>query len=382
MSLEQTQMEATISRLNLRFHGRFETTEEDDTTTTTPSSNPPWSDVLRTVLCGVRDSSSPLSLLEGHEETILKLIYGIVVESWAESVKRTPPAYTVGRIRADAFDPRDFGLLVGDNDEDERRDRNRHGRTMMNVSYHAPTSCSSVGSSVDDRPEIAFTRCGFVRFPPPNNRNVNMMPFVMGDRDSLPDDLKCYIDLISVCPVMEEEMGKVCYLTVQEGFVDQGNTQRRGGLHIEAPGQLCLGAHYFVAGDEHHWGEGVAVSPDELHGGLYFASNVADTTAVWDALVDKKKDPSLVDAHGGIEPLRRFLGRPTLLEANELVWLTDRTPHEALKQTQGGHRQFFRLVTSAISFWFAEHSTPNPLVDLPSHVRVVEGSKFSEHGNK
>eukprot|EP00540_Astrosyne_radiata_P016185 CAMPEP_0116845568 /NCGR_PEP_ID=MMETSP0418-20121206/13340_1 /TAXON_ID=1158023 /ORGANISM="Astrosyne radiata, Strain 13vi08-1A" /LENGTH=56 /DNA_ID=CAMNT_0004476695 /DNA_START=5 /DNA_END=171 /DNA_ORIENTATION=+ len=56
---------------------------------------------------------------------------------------------------------------------------------------------------------------------------------------------------------------------------------------------------------------------------------MAGTSAVWNALVDKS-DHSVVDSHGGIEPLHRFLGPPTQLEANELVWLTDRTPHEAL----------------------------------------------------
>ncbi len=62
--------------------------------------------------------------------------------------------------------------------------------------------------------------------------------------------------------------------------------------------------------------------------------------------------------------------------ANQLIWLTDRTPHEALPQEHDGCRQFFRLVTSKISVWFEEHSTPNPMVPLPEYVEVIRGSKF------
>jgi hypothetical protein len=57
-------------------------------------------------------------------------------------------------------------------------------------------------------------------------------------------------------------------------------------------------------------------------------------------------------------------------------WLTDRTPHEALPQTESGHRQFFRLVTSNISVWFGKHSTSNPNVHIPDNVTIIEDDKF------
>jgi len=198
-----------------------------------------------------------------------------------------------------------------------------------------------------------------------------MLPFVLGDESSLPSDLQPYYSLVAQCPVMEEELGKVCYLTVSEGYITKDSTQRRGGLHIEAP---CtkLESSYFLAGREHQWGCGVAFTPDELYGGLYMASNLSDTCSVYNALVDQ----TAVDSHGGMDHLRGYIGPPTLLQANELVWLTDRTPHEALPQEQPGHRQFFRLVTSKISLWFEEHSTPNPKVPLPDYVQRIQGRKF------
>jgi hypothetical protein len=117
------------------------------------------------------------------------------------------------------------------------------------------------------------------------------------------------------------------------------------------------------------------MGPDEFNGGIYMASSVANTSQVFDALVDKNKE-GIVDQHGSCEHLRRIIGPGTKLKAGELVWFTDRTPHEALPQKQSGHRTFFRVVTPRISHWFAEHNTPNPLVSLPEDVVVVRGNKF------
>ena len=45
-------------------------------------------------------------------------------------------------------------------------------------------------------------------------------------------------------------------------------------------------------------------------------------------------------------------------------------------------RQFFRIVTADVSFWFRDHSTPNPLGVLPDPevTQIVSGDKFSEDG--
>ena len=105
------------------------------------------------------------------------------------------------------------------------------------------------------------------------------------------------------------------------------------------------------------------------------ASSVSNTSQVWDALVDKRC-PGIVDKHGGCEYLRPLIGKGTKLQAGELIWMTDCTPHEALPQETSGYRQFFRVVSPYISHWYADHSTRNPKVDLPDSVTVVTGSKF------
>jgi hypothetical protein len=338
-----------------------------------PPERPVWSPHLRELLCGTRDSNSALQLLRGHEATILRKIYSTVTEGWAAAIQRVPPAYSAGRIR----DP--SGVLADalTMEEAESRDYEWRGGLaipMMTVFVSAPYQFRAIGNRLADRLEIAFCPCGRVSFPAPNDINVNMMPFVMGLKSSLPAHLQPYYDLaIAKCPVSDEEIGKVCYLTVSEGNVQSSKTQRRGGLHTEAPGSFSSGAK-FIPAWEHSWGMGMAYSSDELKGGLYMASNMDDTCEIFDALVNNSVGE--VNYHGGMEHLRPFIGEGTTLLANELVWLTDRTPHEALPQFHEGYRQFFRLVTSNISLWFEDHSTLNPCVALPDYVTVIRGSKF------
>ena len=87
---------------------------------------------------------------------------------------------------------------------------------------------------------------------------------------------------------------------------------------------------------------------------------------------------------GNIEHLRRLL--PSSLaettKANQMYWMTDRTPHESLPVKEDTFRQFFRLVTSRVSLWYEEHSTPNPLgvTPDPDVTKIVRGNKFSREG--
>ena len=59
-----------------------------------------------------------------------------------------------------------------------------------------------------------------------------------------------------------------------------------------------------------------------------------------------------------------------------------RTPHESLPLKEATFRQFFRIVTSNVSLWYKDHSTPNPLgvEPDPEVTRTVVGDKFSQDG--
>mmetsp|Transcript_2436 Transcript_2436/g.3478 ORF Transcript_2436/g.3478 Transcript_2436/m.3478 type:complete len:89 (+) Transcript_2436:45-311(+) len=81
---------------------------------------------------------------------------------------------------------------------------------------------------------------------------------------------------------------------------------------------------------------------------------------------------------GNCEHLRNFIGSGNKLETDQLVWMTNHTPHEAIPQEEDGFRQFFWVVTFQISLWFAQHSTPNPNVPPSDSVTVVHHNKFDE----
>lgn len=142
---------------------------------------------------------------------------------------------------------------------------------------------------------------------------------------------------------MKEDIGKVGYLTVHESYVDVGECQRREGLHIESPGFFPDGSpSEFRPAVEHCWGMGVLRGHDFYDGGIFMAASQKDTSKVWDALVDSRV-PGIVDRHGGCEHLRGLLGEGVALEADELIWMTDLTPHEAIRQNECGIMQFFRV---------------------------------------
>mmetsp|Transcript_7831 Transcript_7831/g.18867 ORF Transcript_7831/g.18867 Transcript_7831/m.18867 type:complete len:346 (-) Transcript_7831:2773-3810(-) len=307
-----------------------------------------WEGTIRTVLCGTRDKKSPLMILGEHESTLVREIHSYLTKKFANRVKLTFPSKLV--------EQKDETVLA------------------LMKSFQEVRRGDSNGYDVSS---VAFMRLGSIKFPAPNDRNVNMLPFILGRKDSLPEDLQCYYPLIAECPCNFDEFGFVGYLTVHESFVDATKAQRREGLHIESPGFFRGGANgtaSFTPGQDDGWGWGSYVD-DQYEGGIYMASSVSNTSEVWDALVDKKC-PGIVDKHGGCEHLRSLIGKGTKLQAGELFWMTDCTPHEALPQATPGYRQFFRVVSPFVSHWYEDHSTKNPKVGLPDWVKIVKGSKF------
>lgn len=231
----------------------------------------------------------------------------------------------------------------------------------------------------DSDPFVDFIRVtgtyetSVVQFPPPTGININMMPFIMGQPDSVPVQYHGYLPMIEGCWLSSFETGKVGYLTIQEGKVAAGTTQRRPGLHTDShlDGTVTWkqGEGLYPAfGRPMIWRWGGRV------GGLYMASTVDKSTRVWNAYI---KAPGVF---GDCEHLRPFLGEGRLLQKNTMVWMTDGTPHEALPVEEDTERQFFRLVTSNVDVWYAAHSTPNPLgiVPPPSCI-IIDANKFTNY---
>ena len=148
-------------------------------------------------------------------------------------------------------------------------------------------------------------------------------------------------------------------------------TQRRPGLHTDAHinpdiEDARIAQSKINRGNViYRWGAMRSISYND--GGIFLASNVADTAAVWNAKVSQ---PGI---HGDCENLREELESGLYMKevvpANTLYWIHDLTPHEALPMATAGYRQFFRLVSSEVGVWYSQHSTPNPEgVEAPGFV--------------
>ncbi|TPX72506.1 hypothetical protein CcCBS67573_g05809 [Chytriomyces confervae] len=299
--------------------------------------------VITIILLGAQTDSSPLSIFK-RDNDALRLIITLVQESWASHVKRTDTATKMLRL------PIQAGLFV----------------LPQPIPFPAPL--------MDDQ-----------GVPVPVH--VNMMPFKMVYPDphlsschvrypsheycdahvakALPDNLKRYAAIVAAClRRVPDEWGQVGYITVHESYVEEGKTQRRPGLHIESPGMAPPGQSC------------MDITVVNMKGGIFVASNMADTCRVWDCLIE---DHGKVVGHlGDISHLRKAIGgneAGTSLGAGEICWMTDRTPHESLPQPKAGFRQFFRLVTSELSAWYEEHSTPSELGVAPKCM-IVKGNKF------
>jgi len=282
-----------------------------------------------------------------------------------------------------------------------------------------------VAASIDAG-HVAFAHVDNVTFPKQGELNVNMMPFIMGDKSSLPKELHGYWHMIQVCvkslvksrDAKADPSKQVGYLTVHESEVPEGEAQRRPGLHTEGFARAPYDSgNVRMLPRWHPWGFGHAMNNGEFEGGIFLASTVHDSCRLYNVLVP----PEVVGRGGDVEHLRAILHehfpeaakprthwpnepekyyehagcarshmhmegddvfdqvavrRPISLQAGELVWITDRTPHESMALQAGQQRQFFRLVAGGIDTWFAAHSTPNPLGTQPQ-AEVVHCDKFT-----
>lgn len=307
-----------------------------------PAGEPaPWDDeAWRTILLGTCDEGSPLHVLRGQTD-MLREVYKYVAED---------------RYRQHV-NVEDKGCVI-----------------IADATQHHATSCGS-------RRYMRRDHLAPVEFPAASGRNVNMMPFIVGMRESLPSNLRDYWPLILSCNLLNDDIGSVAYLTVHEGDVPAGASQRRPGLHTESPGFVDVARAKTVTAHpqfQHHypawWGGGSYVADEphgelgryRLEGGIFMASTVPASTAVYDCQIDNLDE--VVGRDGSIEHLRSVIqsmcGPPQLLGASELVsgpmsapanwrsprctrtltlffpvalqcWMTDRTPHESLPMPAG-----------------------------------------------
>eukprot|EP01060_Flectonema_neradi_P025983 TRINITY_DN3482_c1_g2_i3.p1 TRINITY_DN3482_c1_g2~~TRINITY_DN3482_c1_g2_i3.p1 ORF type:complete len:264 (+),score=47.84 TRINITY_DN3482_c1_g2_i3:499-1290(+) len=240
-----------------------------------------------------------------------------------------------------------------------------------------------------------------------------MMPFVLGEISSLPEEYHQYWPMILQYGREISGEGCVCYLTIQESLVQAGTSQRRPGLHIETPGCVENLPPQFRFGMGRnrrlYWGSGaMSVS---TRGGNIMASTVANSCKLYNVRLNSNRliEKGFVGPHGDVSHLQGIIEKAcerreryldtygersfstpdkwntwrgesiTTMKPNTMYWFTDRTPHESLPLSEDTYRQYFRLVSEDISIWFADHSTPNPLGTVPPpEVTILKGNKFED----
>ena len=139
------------------------------------------------------------------------------------------------------------------------------------------------------------------------NLSVNMMPIILGNTNSVPSYLRQYVPMLAACPIDRMEWFQIGYLTIHESIVMEDQTsQRRKGVHTETPGMVYYNPTTYEvlsAADGKTsswsiqnkapmtvaWGCGVYNADLSINckynGGLYMASNVDDSTKVWNCQV-------------------------------------------------------------------------------------------------
>ena len=82
--------------------------------------------------------------------------------------------------------------------------------------------------------EVSAPRCALdieyrstqVHFPAFSGTVVNMLPFVMGHKSTLPSELQQYWPLVTACPVSASEYGKVIFHSKMHCTVDRITVDR------------------------------------------------------------------------------------------------------------------------------------------------------------
>jgi len=328
--------------------------------------------ILRTILEGVYDAGSPLSNLRGTPH-LVQMIWKYIVGYWKSLIK--------------------IGV---------------HERKVKPPANMEPGTRIIVPQDVFFLELDGFLN-GYMKFPEPTNIDINMMPFKMCnvfEECYLPENLLQYWQNL-IKPLFTSynaharlQEGKICFLTIQESMVGHNESQRRPGLHTDNPGTISIINEQLNSSDdkndkdwskgrglsnanfyEHHWGMGVNLRRNEVEGGIYMASTVPESCAVWNSQIQSDEsngDKEIIGKHGDIEFLRPYIGKKRIMKPNCMYWITDRTPHESLPLKEETYRQYFRLVTHQVSLWFEDHSTKNPLglVPDPKITKIVKGSKF------
>lgn len=199
-------------------------------------------------------------------------------------------------------------------------------------------------------------RFGQVVFPEFSGIRCLMMPFIQGDPESVPTQLRAGYE--AAIEMMAIEPGEIGFLTIDESLAFAG-TPHRGArakfgraLHTEAgrrPGKI-----YAWGGGG--WGNSHKVTLDR-DVQILLANNLDGSCAVWDS----EHENTSLDGDIGYAADQYPLREAHIMSAGEIQRIGILTPHESLPVSANTNRQFLRVLSSGVH-GREDYFTKNPLL--------------------
>lgn len=189
-------------------------------------------------------------------------------------------------------------------------------------------------------------------FPTFSKVRVMMMPFRLDDQDSIPVQIGHWAEslfgLLQWAIPAQSRKG-VGYLTIDEAWLEAGETHRRPGLHVDGVGE---------DGKAGGWGGG---------GGGYAASGMIVAASCAGAHVYPHEVQGWPQPNGDCAHLATQCGSKgrVVMRPNVAYWMSGMTMHEAVPVAERGPRQFLRVSMPSDAPWH-EGYTENPLGIKPT----------------
>lgn len=197
-----------------------------------------------------------------------------------------------------------------------------------------------------------------IEFPEFTGIRCLMMPFIQGDKNSLPNEYQSYSSIVKNNYFQKGEIG---YLTIDESYVEANTSQRGYGknnnrnVHIEV-GRIN-NINKWGGSSSNGWGGKYNVLLED-NTEVLITNNISNTCRIWDVLETSNTYDGDLSDYLYKYPEETGL----LLQSGELAKISIFTPHECIKQSQSSNRQFFRIVGKGVN-GREEYFTKNPLIN-------------------
>lgn len=185
--------------------------------------------------------------------------------------------------------------------------------------------------------ESEIEQVGDITFPEPAGTRIMMMPFHLHnldtvDKNGLVSWKNALSELVKVSPVKTG----TAYLTIDEGLVQKGNTQRRPGLHVDGVGPK---------GEYGGWGGG---------GNPWASRGMLVASSVFGCRAWKKEFFGFPNENGDCSHLEEQCMEEDEIKMlpNKIYFCSPLCVHESVPMTETIYRQFVRLSLPSDAAWY------------------------------